>query len=125
MVTSLAVLILIYWASEESLAKYVGQNEVVLVQFWGTWCPTCTKDFDKTLEAARKYPKAKILMIALSDKPSAVRAVTRDKRIPKNVLLVIWRGPPPVKTVPTFRAYYKGKMVLETNSLDKMRRLLE
>lgn len=129
MVTTLAILILtsiqLYWTSQESVAKYVSKNEVVLVEFWGTWCPACRKNFDKTLAVAKKYPKAKILMIALEDNAYEINKFIKDKKIPKNVLIALWRGSTPVKTIPRFRAYYKGKLMLETDSLDKMRKALE
>lgn len=132
MVATLAVLVLIaasstqlYWTSSENLAKYVAKNEVVLVEFWATWCPSCRVDFDKTLAAARKYPKAKIVMIAISDNAYDINNFIKGKKIPKNVLIAIWRGSTPVTSVPRFRAYYKGRMILETDSLDKMRKVLE
>ncbi len=115
----------VYWTSKESVAKYVSKNEVVLVQFWGTWCPSCRKDFDKTLEAARKYPKAKVLMVALEDNAYDIRKFTKDKKIPKNVLIAVWRGRAPVTEVPKYRAYYKGRMMMATDSLEKMRKALE
>ena len=115
----------IYWTSTESVAKYVSQNEVVLVEFWGTWCGTCRLNFDKTLEAAKKYPKAKILMVALEDNQHDIKKFIKDKKIPDNVKIALWRGRAPVKTIPRFRAYYKGKMMLETDSLEKLRKSLE
>lgn len=124
MVSALAILIL-FQANTVSLNKYVQLNEMVLVEFWGTWCPSCRKDFDKTLVAARKYPKAKVLMIALSDNQHDVRLFLKGKKIPDNVLIVIWKGASPVKTVPRFWAYYRGRKILETDSLDKLRKALE
>ncbi len=115
----------VYWTSKESVAKYVTKNEVVLVQFWGTWCTSCRKDFDKTLEVAKKYTKAKILMVALEDNAYDIRKFIKDKTIPDNALIAVWRGAAPVKTVPRYRAYYKGRMILETDSLEKMRKALE
>ncbi len=127
MVYTLAVLILtsVYWTSEENLAKFIKKHPVVLVEFWATWCGPCRDNFDKTLDAARKYPKAQFLLIALSDNASNVKAFIKGKKIPKNVLIAIWRGSSPVKTIPRFRAYYKGRLMLETDSLFKMRKALE
>ena len=115
----------VYRTSEESVAKYVTKNEVVLVEFWGTWCTPCRKNFDKTLEAARKYPKAKILMIALEDNAFDIRKFIKDKKIPDNVLIAVWSGAAPVKTIPRFRAYNKGRMMMETDSLEKLCKALE
>ena len=134
MVTPFAILTLIlasvvqttvYWTSEENVAKYVKKNDVVLVEFWGTWCKACRDDFDKTLATARKYPKAKVLMVALEDNAYDIRKFIKDKEIPDNVLIAVWRGRAPVKTIPRFRAYYKGKLMMETDSLEKLRRALE
>ncbi len=132
MVRPLAVLMVIlasatpiYWTSTENMDKFVKKNDMVLVEFWGTWCAACRQDFDKTLAVARKYPKAKIVMVALEDNKYDVRHFIRDKKIPKNVLIAIWRGRAPVKTVPRFRAYHKGKLLMETDSLVKMRKVLK
>ncbi len=128
MVATLAVLILtsipIYWTSTENMAKYVKKHDMVLVEFWGTWCPECTKNFQKTLDTAKAYPKAKFLMIAVSDNEYDLRRYVKGKKIPKNVLITTWRGRTPVKYVPQFWAYYKGNRILKANTLDEVKQKL-
>ncbi len=118
--------IILYWASTESLEKYVKKNDMVLVEFWGTWCPTCTEDLHKTFATARAYPKAKFLLIAVSDNEYDLRQFFRSKRItvPDNVLITTWRGATPVKTIPRFWVYYKGKKILEAKSMDEVKKKL-
>ena len=46
------------------LAKQKGK--VVVVDFWATWCLPCLKNFSRSVEWSRKYPKKELVVISLS-----------------------------------------------------------
>ncbi len=123
MVKAVTILVL-FWVSPVSLEKYTKQNDMVLVEFWATWCPACVESLPKTLAIARAYPKAKFLLIAVSDNEHDIRQFFKTRRVPKNVLICTWRGKMPVKFIPRFWVYYKGKKIMEAQSMDEVKKKL-
>jgi thiol-disulfide isomerase/thioredoxin len=55
---------------QEVLAKHRG--EVVLVDFWATWCGPCVEQFPHTVELAAKFRERGLAVVSVSmDNPSA------------------------------------------------------
>ncbi len=119
------ILVSLYQTDSIKLDKYVKQNEIVLVVFWATWCTSCVADFNLVIEEAKRHPKAKILMIAINNKDTDIRNFIQDKKIPSNMLIVTWKGKVPIKSLPTYRAYYRGKLLKQTTSLSELKRAYE
>lgn len=53
------------------------KGELVLLDFWATWCPACIRSYPRVIEFARKYKKIKI--IAISNEPRKVIKKFLDK----------------------------------------------
>ena len=69
----------------ESLDSYRGQ--VVVLNFWGTWCPPCRREIPLLVQLHKKYLNkgVKIIGIALDD-PTAVKSYLEDNYVPYPVL---------------------------------------
>jgi thiol-disulfide isomerase/thioredoxin len=42
------------------------KGQIVLVDYWATWCPTCVENFPHTVELSRKYADKGLAAIAVS-----------------------------------------------------------
>ena len=68
--------------AEESLSSYVDQ--VVLVDFWATWCPPCVESLPKLRELDESLPdeRFEILSISVDDVPDTVTEFQVDEPMP-------------------------------------------
>lgn len=66
---------------EFSLEKLKGK--VVLVDFWGTWCPPCREELPHLREAYKKFHDKgfEILSIALRDSPETIKAFAKENEM--------------------------------------------
>ncbi|NKB72720.1 MAG: redoxin domain-containing protein [Candidatus Latescibacteria bacterium] len=64
------------------LADYAGQ--VVLIDFWGTWCPPCLVAMPYLIELQQQYAEhdVQIIAIAVRDTPNAVRHYAERNQLP-------------------------------------------
>ena len=72
---------------------HTDNHELLVVHFWGTWCPPCIPEFPKLLEFARKLAKdsrIKFLAIAVRDQLADVKKfMKRFKNLPPNFHLAL------------------------------------
>lgn len=70
-----------------SLADYKGQ--VVLVNFWATWCPPCVHEMPSLARLAKRLHGRPFVVLAVNvgDSPAEVRAFLRRIRVDLPVLL--------------------------------------
>jgi len=60
---------------DETIAKYRGQ--VVLVDFWATWCLHCCEQFPHTVQLSQKYSHKNLAVVSVSmDEPDATAQIT-------------------------------------------------
>ncbi|RIK09551.1 MAG: hypothetical protein DCC49_05855 [Acidobacteria bacterium] len=58
------------------------RGKVVLINFWGTWCPPCEKEMPHLVEVYHRYNKSTVFVaIAVNDVPDAVRRFVAEKRM--------------------------------------------
>lgn len=68
-----------------SLAEHRGQ--VVLINYWATWCEPCQEEVPALLRASREYDPARFAMVGISldsgpDMPAHVRQFVASFRVP-------------------------------------------
>lgn len=66
-------------AQTVSLAQYRGQ--VVLVNFWATWCAPCVEELPSLLQLHRRLPQLVILGISIDQDPQAYRNFLAENHI--------------------------------------------
>jgi len=59
------------------------RGKVVLIDFWGTWCPPCLAELPHLKEAYKKYHDKgfEIVSIALRDSPTIVKKFTKENNM--------------------------------------------
>lgn len=58
------------------------RGRVVLINFWGTWCPPCEKEMPHLVEAHRRFGESvDFVAIAVNDVPDAVRKFVEEKKM--------------------------------------------
>lgn len=58
------------------------RGKVVLINFWGTWCPPCEKEMPHLVDVHHRYDDSTVFVaIAVNDVPDAVRKFVADKRM--------------------------------------------
>lgn len=58
------------------------KGKVVLINFWGTWCPPCEKEMPHLVDVYHRYDNSTVFVaIAVNDVPDAVRKFVADKRM--------------------------------------------
>jgi len=71
---------------EVVLADYVGQ--VVLLNFWATWCPPCVREIPDLQSLHEKYKGQGVAIIGVTnDDPKAVRKFVQRKGVTYPILL--------------------------------------
>lgn len=61
---------------------YSQRGKVVLINFWGTWCPPCEKEMPHLVDVYRRYGNSTVFVaIAVNDIPDSVRKFVADKRM--------------------------------------------
>ena len=72
-----------------SLSDFKGQ--VVLLNFWATWCPPCVRETPRLVRVAEKYKGQGLVVLGVNttyqDDPAKVSQFVRDQRISYPVLL--------------------------------------
>lgn len=66
-------------AKAVSLSQYRGQ--VVLVNFWASWCPPCIDELPSLLALHRRLPQLVILGVSIDTDPHAYRNFIRENHI--------------------------------------------
>ena len=62
-----------------TLSEHRGQ--IVIVNFWGTWCPPCVAEIPEFSKFADDNPDVKVIGIAVRSGKTAVEKMRRDKGI--------------------------------------------
>lgn len=68
-------------------------SPLLVIHFWGTWCPPCIPEFPEFIDYAEKMKKednVKFVVVAVNDKVEAVkRFIKRTPNISENVLIAV------------------------------------
>jgi thiol-disulfide isomerase/thioredoxin len=75
--------------TEHRLSDYRGK--IVVLNFWGTWCPICVREFPAMLRAVDRY-RDKIVLIALASDDDAAIVERFFKKLPFDVAKVLSRS---------------------------------
>jgi len=62
-----------------SLRQYRGQ--VVLLNFWATWCPPCLEELPSLLDLHRRMPQLAILAISVDTDAASYQQFLRENRV--------------------------------------------
>lgn len=113
---------------EDVLARHKGKP--VLVDFWATWCVSCTEQFPRTVELHAKYAAKGLAVVAVSldepgDKPK-VKAFLEKQGATFDNLLSQWGSDDPsfehfdirAGTIPHYKLYDRDGRLVETFSVD-------
>lgn len=58
------------------------KGKVVLINFWGTWCPPCEKEMPHLVDVYHRYDNSAVFVaIAVNDVPDAVKKFVAEKRM--------------------------------------------
>lgn len=72
-----------------SLSDFKGQ--VVLINFWATWCPPCVRETPRLVRVAETYKDEGLVVLGINttyqDEPSKVQQFARDYDVPYPILL--------------------------------------
>ncbi len=65
------------------------QNQIVLLNFWATWCEPCTKEIPILIRLHTKFPDLKVIGVSLDavENAGAVKKFIRKYQIPYHVML--------------------------------------
>jgi thiol-disulfide isomerase/thioredoxin len=69
--------------SSVNLSDYKGQ--VVLLNFWATWCPPCVRETPRLVRVAEEYKQQGLVVLGVNttyqDDPAKVKQFVRDQRL--------------------------------------------
>jgi thiol-disulfide isomerase/thioredoxin len=92
--------------------------EIVIVNFWASWCTPCLEEFPSLVKLAAKYPKDKVLILGInSDEDEQLKAIKRIKKKYKiNFDIVLDRSGRHTKdfmisAIPVSIIFHKGKVI--------------
>jgi thiol-disulfide isomerase/thioredoxin len=115
---------------DAKISELIGNNKVVLVNFWATWCPPCRKEIPELIELQRDYKDRGVEVIGLTvedlDMQEGVKAFVEREQInyrigfsPEEVFL-LFNGADPRGVIPqTFIFDRSGKLVDRLKGLSR------
>lgn len=98
---------------QQKLSSYRGQ--IVVLNFWATWCGPCKEEMPRLNELARKYAGKNIAFIAVSLDDSRTRKGIATFLQRQNISLPVWVG----ADTDTLDRFHMGSIVPATLILDE------
>src|SRR4051812_35831736 len=70
------------WLNSEGVSLAKLSKNIVVVEFWATWCPPCRKSIPHLIELNDKYKDKGVTIVGLTDEPmSKVKAFATDMKM--------------------------------------------
>ena len=106
--------------SEYKLSDY--KDQVVILNFWASWCQPCLSEFATLKKLVTKYPKDKLLVIGINnDEEEPLKQISKiEKKLSLNFESVIDKNSKItssfyISAIPASIAFYNGKVIHYVN----------
>jgi thiol-disulfide isomerase/thioredoxin len=78
--------------NDDQVAKLAGEGDVVLLNFWATWCAPCVEEMPVFAKVQKRFKNLKVIGVSMDEPDQESKIHEFLKEHPVNYRIVLWTG---------------------------------